>query len=77
MSLLRHLSRHRGTSPEDVRMLRAAMFERVQELLGYEMVLPAATTRGLRRAAFALYLDAHEGADIGSVREFEHATNDR
>jgi hypothetical protein len=51
------------------------MFERVQELLGYESVLPAATMRGLRRAAFALYLDAQEPqpVDIDTLRVFEDA----
>ena len=73
MSLHRPFSRRRGTSPEDVRRMRAAMFERVQELLGYELVLPPATTRGLRRAAFALYLDAHDGTDVEELRALEHA----
>ena len=57
--------------------MRAAMFEHVQELLGYEMVLPAATMRGLRRAAFALYLDAHDEPDAAELRELEQAARDR
>ncbi|HEX5478640.1 MAG TPA: hypothetical protein VFY79_02855 [Dehalococcoidia bacterium] len=51
------------------------MFRRVQELLTYDSVLPDATMRGLRRAAFSLYLDCQEQPelDLETLRVLEHA----
>lgn len=75
MSLIHRFSRHRDTSPAAVQELREEMFQRIQELLGYDSVLPEATMRGLRRAAFSLYLDTQEPPEIDrdTLRVLEHA----
>ncbi|MBF6599284.1 MAG: hypothetical protein IVW36_02100 [Dehalococcoidia bacterium] len=50
------------------------MFHRIQELLTYDSVLPEPTMRGLRRAAFTLYLDsqAPPELDVDTMRVLEH-----
>lgn len=75
MSFIGRFSRHRDASPEAVREMRAEMFERVQELLGYDSVLPEATMRGLRHAAFSLYLDSQQAPEIDTdtLHVLEHA----
>lgn len=74
MSFMQRLGRHRDTSPAAVQEMRAEMFRRVQELLSYDSVLPEATMRGLRRAAFSLYLDSQEQPelDTDTLRVLEH-----
>ena len=64
MSLVHRFSRHRDTSPAAVQELREEMFQRIQELLGYDGILPEATIRGLRRAAFSLYLDTQQPPEL-------------
>lgn len=75
MSFMHRFSKHRDTSPAAVREMRTEMFRRVQELLTYDSVLPDATMRGLRRAAFSLYLDCQEQPelDLETLRVLEHA----
>ncbi|MGH7623223.1 MAG: hypothetical protein ACREMU_12850 [Gemmatimonadaceae bacterium] len=75
MSLMHRFSRHRDTSPVAVQEMRAEMFHRIQELLTYDSVLPDATMRGLRRAAFTLYLDSQSAPelDVDAMRVLEHS----
>jgi len=75
MGFMHRFSRHRNTSPAAVQEMRAEMFRRVQELLTYDSVLPETTMRGLRRAAFSLYLDCQgqPELDVETLRVLEHA----